>query len=421
MSAALRFALIGTGGSSGRTLAAVEQAIRALAPESQFLFIDTQPFNLRTRGTTAYPGQGERKIVSPEDCGIRDRTGSQTMNLLLSGGPLAYRRLLRRARSLLGGPVDALILCHDRMYIETALLRAARAQGTPTVLLQEGPFCAIGNARPQSGKLRLKATLAPLLDRSGILPAIPDYGLAGHDLVIAASSAYRDRWAAAGVNPTQVALAGVPRFDALHALRDAVPPLPDGERLELLYLVQPFAAHGKVTVEAAAEALHVIAEGLSTAAAEAPVRLTIRLHPRSSGDDIHRLRETTGVEVVEDDGSRPIEQAIGATHVVIGHYSTGILESLVLGRPALVVPIPRAAFAEQSEADKQDWLTRTGLQIAHTPQQLVEGLRHLRHHDGLKDINWPMVAQETGLIDGHATIRAAKAIVDLACQPSAGS
>ncbi|MFC4255548.1 hypothetical protein GRI97_08925 [Altererythrobacter xixiisoli] len=417
----MRFALVGTGGSSGHTLAAVEQAIRAEAPDSQFLFIDTQPFNLRTRGKTVYPGQGEVRTVSPEDCGIRNRTGSQTMNLLLSGGPLAYRRLLRRARSLLAGPIDALIMCHDRMYIETALLRAARAQGTPTVLLQEGPFCAIGNARPQANRLRLKAMLAPLLDRSGLLPAIPDYGLAGHDLVVAASAAYRDRWAAAGVNPAQVALAGVPRFDALHTLRNAVPPLPAGDRLELLYLVQPFAAHGKVTVEAAAEALHVIAEGLSTAAGDGAIRLTIRLHPRSSGDDIHRLRETTSIEVVEDEGRRPIEQAIGAAHVVIGHYSTGLLESLVLGRPVLVVPIPRAAFAEQSEADKQDWLTRTGLPIARTPQELASGLRHLRSHDGLADIDCVMVAQETGVIDGQATARAARAILHLVDQPSGGN
>ena len=110
-------ALVGTGGSSGRTLAAVEAQLRALRPDLDILFIDTQPFNLRTGGVTRYDGQGEIRRANPADCALRRWTGSQTLNLVLNGGPLAYARIERLMRRLLGRRHDALILCLSLIHI----------------------------------------------------------------------------------------------------------------------------------------------------------------------------------------------------------------------------------------------------------------------------------------------------------------
>src|SRR5690606_19315384 len=101
---------------------------------------------------------------------------------------------------------------------------AARAMGTRTVLLQEGPFCNIGEAGPQSIMLKTKSALAPAINALGLLPPIPDYGCAGHDRILAVSEAYRTRWIAAGVPASGIKVTGVPRYDALVASLQAVAP-----------------------------------------------------------------------------------------------------------------------------------------------------------------------------------------------------
>ncbi|QIG79543.1 hypothetical protein [Stakelama tenebrarum] len=409
----LSFALVGTGGSSGRTLAAVERSIRERRPDARFLFVDTQPFNLRTRGTTRYDGGGDVVLVSPEDCGIRSRTGSQTTNLLLSGGPIAYARLVNRMATLLGRRHDALILCHDRMYAETGLVRAAHRLGTPTALLQEGPFCAIGHGRPQNRTLRLKAALAPVVNFGGLIPPIPDYGCAGHDKVLAASSAYRDKWIAAGVSAEKIDVVGIPRYDALAALRLSPDPLPEGRPLRLLYLVQPFAAHGKVDAAAAERLQQVFAEGLNRVVGDVPFELTIRAHPRSGRDDVATLAAQLTMPVIRDAGDAPLEAVLEHTDVVIGHYSSGLLETLLLGRRILCLPVPADAFAERSEADKQLWMSGLGAPVARTPGEVEIALRRLSNGEG-GAVSTEKLSEEAGLVDGQAAARCAQSILELA-------
>ena len=411
--------LVGTGGSSGQTLALIEAAIAGIAPDTRFTFLDTQPFNLRTGGTTRYPGAGEVRMISPDACGLRSWTGSQTLNLALNGGPFAYRRMIARCRAAMAPQPDAVVICHDRIYVETAALEAARAGGTPTILLQEGPFCAIGNMQAQSRKLRLKAALAPLANRSGVLPPIPDYGMFGHDLVLAASPAYRQRWVEAGLPPSSVEVCGVPRFDRLHGAA-AAPRQRNGAPLRLLYLTQPFAAHGKVSHEAAQAALQVMADGLNRARRELDLELVIRVHPRSAGEDVAQLRALLDFAASTDDGSTGIEQALAGADAAIGHYSTGLLEALLLNRPALCVPVASEGFAEAAEARKQVWLTTTGIPVARSADSFTAALRLIAAGQAMDGIDWGTVEEETGRADGLACETAARSILSVMDRRRAG-
>jgi len=416
------FMLVGTGGSSGRTLAAVEVEILKIVPGARFAFVDTQAFNLRSGGHTVYPGQGSRLALTPSQCGITSFTGSQTTNLVLNGGPLAYRRIKRCADQAFASHPNVVVICHDRMYVETAILSVARTRGIPTVLLQEGPFCGIGNARPQAIALRIKAALAPLVTRTGILPPIPDYGLYGHARILAASQRYARKWVDAGVAQEAIVVTGVPRFDALHGRGAQTGPSRAPGPLRILYLAQPFAAHGKVDSSAADALIQLLASGLRDTAATLPYQLTVRAHPRAGETASERLGRQLMDWPELDDGSRPIEAAIGASDVVIGHYSTGLLEGLLLGKPVISLPVPRAAFAEQSEADKQAWLETIGIPVCRTAKELAFVLlrfssgesRARAQADFMASVRWNIVEEETGPVNGQATQRAAKVLVGLA-------
>ena len=402
--------LIGTGGSSGRTLAAVAGQLAQRLPGAPIRFIDTQPFNLRTGGTTTYDGPGEIVRAHPDACGLKRYTSSWSVNMLLNGGQAMYRRMIDYAAGLIGADADVVVTCHDRIYIETAMLHAAHRQGAATVLLQEGPFCNIGHGAPRSGLLRAKALVAPLATRVlGVLPPMPDYGMAGHDRVIAASDSYRARWIAAGLSAETVVVGGIPRFDPLATLRTAARPA--AEVLRVLYLVQPFAAHGKVDATAAHAAQRVLAEGLNRAAAARPLALTIRSHPRSSGDDAGALRAGLAFAAGDDRGVVPLEETLRDVDLVIGHYSSGMLEALVANRPVVCVPVPATAFAEAGEAAKQSWLTRIGIPVAVTGEEIATAL--VQAGDVPSAVDWSAVGDEVGSVDGDASARCAGLIAEV--------
>lgn len=408
---ALSLCAIGTGGSSGRTIACIESALRARGQLGAMTFIDTQPFNLRTGGLTAYPGTGRVVLAQPRDCGLRMPTGSWTANLLLSGGALAYRRLVIYARSILeSGRPDVLLLCHDRIYIETAFVRAARALGIPTILVQEGPFCAIGHSKANNWKLRVKQWMAPTINGLGIVPSIPDYGFAGHEKVLAASEGYRRKWIDAGLAPERVQVAGIPRYDFLAGMQGltGTPRVP-----RLLYLVQPFAAHGKVDPRAANILLEQLGDALNLLADEMPFELIVRAHPRSGGDDIGALRSRLKTPPRPDDSAIPVEKSIQQSDVVIGHYSSGLLESLIIGKPIVCLPIPLDAFAEREEASKQHWLTQVGAPVASEAATIRAAILRMLQPDAVI-ADRSLLAEEVGTIDGRSAARCAEAIVELA-------
>lgn len=404
---------MGTGGSSGRTLAAVATALADRRPDQSIRFVDTQPFNLRTGGTTAYDGPGAVIVAHPDRCGLRRYTSSWSVNMLLNGGQAMYRRMIDYADTLIGDDADVLVTCHDRIYIETAMLHAARGRGAATLLLQEGPFCSIGHTTPKSRLLRAKALAAPFATRLlGVLPPMPDYGMAGHDRVIAASDWYRNQWIAAGLPPERIVVGGIPRYDPLAALRTTAPPESSSAApLRVLYLVQPFAAHGKVDAATARDRQRVLADGLNRAAAVRPIALTIRSHPRSKGDDAAVLREGLTFAAAEDRGAMPLEEALGEVDLVIGHYSSGMIEALMANRPVLCVPVPAAAFAEAGEAAKQRWLTGIGIPVATAASEIADAIERVGGVPA--SVDWGQIGEEVGAVDGHAAARCAALIADL--------
>ncbi|MDE8653184.1 hypothetical protein [Novosphingobium album (ex Liu et al. 2023)] len=406
------FALVGTGGSSGHTLALVERAIAQRDPGARFVFIDTQPFNLRSGGRTRYDGNGEVHAFSPEACGIRRTTASQTINMLLSGGPMAYERLVQCASRLLDPRPGVVVTCHDRMYAETAVLTAARRRAIPTVLLQEGPFCAIGDQVPRALNLRLKAAMAPLINRARLLPPIAAYGMFDHAAILAASAHYAQKWRRAGASAQTISVTGVPRFDRL-AHGPSARSITAGGSLRLLYLSQPFAEHGKVERAAALAALDLLAQGLNLANRQHPIEVVIRTHPRQGDGVLEELGNRLEFAVIHDCGERPIDAAIGEVHATIGHYSTGLLESLIMKRPVICLPIPGHAFAEKSEAAKQLWLEELGVCVSRTPVELSETLSALRQSSGLVTVRWEVLEEEIGIVDARASERAALALLEL--------
>lgn len=403
--------LVGTGGSSGRTLSAVEAALRTRRPGETIRFVDTQPFNLRSGGRTFYSGSGEVRVAVPEACGMRRFTRSWSLNMLLNGGPRMYARMKRYGRRLIGDDADVIVMCHDRIYIETALIEAAHRIGAATVLIQEGPFCSIGHGDASAPVLRLKHTLAPLITATGLLPKMPDYGCAGHTRVLAASTAYRDRWIKAGVPAEQVGVAGIPRYDSLADRQHGRAARASGP-LRVLYLTQPFAAHGKVRADVAARVEAIVARGLQEAHARMDLDVTIRLHPRADEREIAAIRDAVGEGARIDLGDRGLETVLAEYDVVLGHYSSGLLESLLAGKRILCVPVPEDGFAESSEGAKQVWLTRTGAPVATTAEMIAECLAAARMGAPMT-IDWDMVAGEVGEVDGNSAMRIAANVLEI--------
>lgn len=402
---------LGTGGSSGRTLAAIERHLLGIDPQAQFTFVDTQPFNLRTGGTTQYSGQAKVIMATPDQVGLRLPTRSWTANLLASGARFAYERMVGYAlRVLQSAQARVLVLCHDRIYVETAFVEAASRLGIATVMVQEGPFCVIGHGPANSWKLRLKQAAAPWVNWLGIIPPIPDYGFAGHTLVLAASEAYRKKWIDAGLPANRVEVAGIPRYDFLASLKS---PRRNAAKPKLLYLVQPFAAHGKVDAVAANRLLVELAAALNALALTQEFEFRVRSHPRSSTDDVAALRTELRVPITMDDTSMPLEIAVQACDVVLGHYSSGLLESLMIGKPIVCMPVPPEAFAEPGEALKQQWLTQLGAPVASAAPDIERAiLKMLDPNAAMMDPE--LLEDEVGTIDGLATRRCALAIHALA-------
>ena len=407
--------VLGMGGSVDETLASIAPALRARAPGLRITLIDLQPCHLRAPGRMHGRAADHVVPVTPADLGMRTPLSSWSLNLALNGGGLAYRRMVAAAgRYLADLGADAVLCCHDRHYAETAFLRAARQSGVPTVLLQEGPFCVIGHGAANHPLLRLKYALAPLGARLGLLPGMPDYGTFGHDLVMAASPSYAARWRAVGVPEERIAVTGIPRYDPLHA---AVRPKAgvssqgkeDAKTAKVCVLLQPFGAHGKVDAQVAAQGMKDVASGLSEAVARLGFTLFVRPHPRLSTAETQGFTRHLTVPWTLDDSRRPLVDRLGDLDVVVGFYSSGLLEAAAIGVPAVCFRLPSGGFAEPGEAAKQDRLAELGLPAVGLPADL--GIKIEEALRGVAPETTPEA--EIGRIDGRAATRVAEALAPL--------
>ena len=407
---------IGMGGSVPETLAHVTRALRHEAPATRVTQIDLQAFHLRAPGTMPVPDGVHGIRLTPGDVGYRTPTRSMTVNLALSGGRLAHRRMIAAARRTLADlRADILLCCHDRFYIETAFIAAARQLGIPTVFLQEGPFCVIGHDRATAPGLRLKYALAPMARALGLTPGMPDYGLAGHDRICAASEPYKHAWIDRGVPGDRVRVTGVPRYDPLLEARERRrqrAPGRAGARPTVLVVTQPFGAHGKVDPSAAERAMAATGTALDRLAQTREVDIRIRRHPRAGADDMDALmREISGEATIEIP-DRPFPARAVDVDLVVGFYSSAVLEALAIGVPSVCCRLPSDAFAEPGEAAKQDRLAELGVPMIGAPDALVTAMQA-----GLEDPEQTPppsnASAELGPVDGRAGTRAARTILEI--------
>jgi CDP-glycerol glycerophosphotransferase (TagB/SpsB family) len=182
--------------------------------------------------------------------------------------------------------------------------------------------------------------------------------------------------------------------------------------LRVLYVYQPFGEHGKVAPDAARDLQNTVIEGINLAARDRALHLTIRLHPRSSGAAVEDLERSVTAPHTLDRGEVGIEAAITGHDLIIGHYSSALLEAVLLERPIVCVPVPAGAFAEHSEAEKQDWMTRTAPTLARSTEEIAKVL--LAFDAGAAITAPPAeIANEVGTVDGTAADRCAAAILQL--------
>lgn len=416
----LHVCAFGMGGSVGETLGCLVEPLRALNAGTRLTLIDMQPFHLRNPGRMTPPPGVDIERLTPSQVGYRTVLRSMSLNMLLSGGPLAYRRMVdvltRRLESL---APDVVLCCHDRFYIETACLKAARNLDIPSVLLQEGPFCVVGHGAALHTKLRVKYGLAPLVTRSGLLPAMPDYGTAGHDQILAASEAYREAWVRHGVPRERIRITGIPRYDILASARHSraashtasgapaatVPP-------EVMVLLQPFGAHGKVDPAAAESAEARLAESINAVGRERPITLRVRQHPRAAPDAARSFANRLNVRHSIEGAEQPFSQRAQSLDLVLGFYSSALLEAVAIGVPTACFSLPRESFAEAGEADKQDRMLELGVQVVTDPMAMTQTITELLQSSELMpdpDSAYP----EIGPVDGGAAGRVARALADV--------
>ena len=304
-------ALIGTGGSSGTTLQDLEEPLRREFGDVEFLFIDTQPFNLRTGGTTRYSGSATVKTASIRDAGMVPYTRSWSTNMLLNGGPVMTRKLFCYASSMLEKRHDAMLICHDRLYLEQAFVKAAQAMGTPSILVQEGPFVHVGPRNAKSIKLRVKRALAPVLSGIALSRQSGTMALQG---TTASSSPLRIIGRAGLPRACRQRSSMWPAWFAMttwKAVREARSAASEGP-LRLLYLFQPFGEHGKVDPAVAERVQLAMVDGIVRAARTVPLHLTIEIHPRSNLGSVSRVSGKAARDLAR---GRPVQRQDRGGHI----------------------------------------------------------------------------------------------------------
>lgn len=406
------------GGSTAETILNIHAALATFGP-TEMSVVDLLMFHLRSPGRLSYSRPATVVRVEPADCGISTAFRSSSLNMIASGGGFAFRRIVSKARRILEDlRPDVVVMCHDRLYSELAFAKAAQQLGIPTMLVQEGPFCVIGHGDANALGLKLKYLLAPIAQNLGLLPAMPDYGHAGHALICAASPAYAAKWVASGIAPERMVVTGVPRYDELSGVRAKVVQQRSeraGRVPRVCFLMQPFARHGKVDAQAAFELMRQAGEGFNRAAQTAAFELVIRVHPRGDDSDSAALTGALGIPYSVQKATAPFTSVLPDIDLVVGFYSSAILEALACNVPALCLRLPPAAFAEPAEGAKQDVIAQMGTAVVEDAAAFAQALIEVlgRPPD---QVSSPRLHDEIGEIDGHAARRVGDAIMALAKQ-----
>lgn len=403
------------GGSTAETISIVHRALEK-SGAIDMTIVDLLMFHLRSPGKLTYPRNANMIRVGPEDCGITTKFKSTSLNLLASGGGAAFQRIVRKAREIYEQVrPDVVVLCHDRIYAELAFVRAAQQMSIPTLLIQEGPFCVIGHGDANRLSLKLKYLIAPLAHGLGLLPAMPDYGHAGHSRICAASEAYASRWIASGIDRDILTVTGIPRYDELVPIRAGIEVkaarAPD-HAPQVCFLAQPFARHGKVDAQAAHHLMREAAAGFNVARTSSAFDLVVRVHPRGNGDDVAPLTDALTIPYTIQKATAPFTSVVPDFDLVVGFYSSAILEALAVNVPAICLRLPKGAFAEPAEGDKQDVIAGLGIPVAMDARAFSDALRST--FDRRPAASTAKLQDEIGVLDGEASGRVGAVISALA-------
>lgn len=399
-----------TRGSSLSTLTQIASQVQKRRPDIGCTYIDLQPMHPRTPGRIELGEGVDIEHIGPDFFGLFHPTQNVHLNLAVNGGNLAIAKMISRAQAFLRKhDIRALLTCNDRSFTDYAFITAAKKLGIPTVFVQEGPFTIVKAVSPVTPTLtaklrRLANQWAPAF---GLAPRLKPYGQGGHTAVLCASEQYRDRWIAGGTPKDALHIVGTPRFDTLVAGRRDAP-----AARGVLFLAQPFASDRRVTPPASEAVLRRTAETFNAAYPLEPFALSLRVHPRAKEETVRPLLDALRIPYQIESSGKPLESIVGDYRCVVGHYSTGLLEALIMGRNICVVPVPSDGFLFADEADKQTWFETLGAPLASDPATAGETLR-AAIAQGEPTFDRARLESECGVTDGRATERAASVVLDV--------
>lgn len=383
-------------GSHLLTLNRIKGALDNLSVVADFTILDIVGFNRWNALGCAFAGEAKRLQFKPSDCGLPGGVFSRAH----------WRRLNLHALEVLrAANADLLLAMVDQEYPNWALFNAARRLGIDTLLVQEGPYPHDRILhRPQHRDWRYaRAIVARLL---GLRPPFgPAYGSACRSSIAAVSAAYRDLFAEAGADPESIVVTGAPRFDVLpmikkarlkHSLRDRA------GHIEALFVSQPFLTYGMMTVQQT-RSLYLEMLAARQNLGEAFV-FDLRFHPSESQEERELKMDVLRPGIRDLDHCQDISQSFLKYDLLVGSHSTVMLEGMAAGLAVGILDsgIPRLA----------NQFTSAGIRGATAAKELsLMCLQILRENPTTRE--WPLLAREMGEMDGRASERVARLIVDL--------
>ncbi|MBI5211664.1 MAG: hypothetical protein HY927_16975 [Elusimicrobia bacterium] len=187
------------------------------------------------------------------------------------------------------------------------------------------------------------------------------------------------------------------------------PAAPGGPKLNILVLTHPSKLWASMVDSQLATELHAVSlmEALSKVEG---IEITLKLHPCESLPYYLRLlKGHPAVSVVKD---RPLDDCLAACDLVIGAYSTVLMEALVMGKPVINVQFCRSTSPAPFDG-------RSGIPLLRTKREVEEAVRNVvaSPADALKAIREPypaIIERFAGSLDGGATDRLLSTLAELA-------
>lgn len=412
-------ALAGASGSHPALIKLLSQEISRLAPQLPVTVLDMSGFD--KRGSATYADVSAQVLrPDPADAGICERLKTAAPNLVLSGGMLAFNRLVALFGRLLDDQaVNVLLLCHSWGFPEQALLRAARVRGIAVWQIDEGPFSLPlrGTRVPESSSTVDRAFLR-MLRAIRLLPPRDMTGALLDKILVTAPGRQRTL-VARGVEEKKVQVVPPPRFDRLAEVANRWRARPqEVQAKRILWLHQPFGSDGKVTRGAVDRAESMLINGIARCAGPAGPTLALRVHPRSGEAERKHLLGLVGragIPVVID-REPDLYASFMKTDVAVGFYSSALLEAAVCGMPAIAAAIPRDAFRQATEAAKAGAMSELGVDVGRNVEELAK-LISRGLGDGPRDPPEALLDEEIGWLNGKGAVCVAELLIAAACAP----